>query len=241
MQSLLFLFLFLFSTVIGFSQIPSGPDLLQKSIQYHDPKGQWSRAKVDLFLEQQLSDGIPVSQQVRIDLPDEHFSLLWKKGDESRYRALTAGACSHELNGSSDISEADAKKYKLDCKITEQYRDYYVYLYGLPMKLTDPGTQVRDSVYRKDFYGKDSWVLTVDYEPEVGEHIWELYLDPSTYAMIGYAFYKDPVSRKGEYILIEGELTYQKMRIPKDRTWYTYPENEILGTDYLLRAAKPTQ
>ncbi len=241
MQYSLLLLALLFNAGIGYSQPPSGPDLLQKSIWYHDPKGQWNSVQVDLFLEQQLSDGIPISQQVRIDLPQEHFSLLWEKGDESRYRALTAGTCTHELNGSSDISEADAKQYKLDCQTTARYKDYYIYLYGLPMKLTDPGTRVRDSVYQRDFYGKDSWVLTVDYDPEMGDHIWEIYLDSSTYAMIGYAFYKDPVSRKGEYILIEGEVSYQKMRIPKDRTWYTFPENELLGTDYLLRAAKPSK
>lgn len=241
MQPSLILLVLLLSAGMGYSQPPTGPDLLQKSIQYHDPKGQWSSAQVDLFLEQRLSDDIPVSQQVQIDLPNEHFSLLWKKGAESRYRALTAGICKHKLNGSSEVSEAEAKQYKLDCKTTARYKDYYIYLYGLPMKLTDPGTQVRDSVYQRDFYGKESWVLTIEYEPEVGEHIWEIYLDPSTYAMIGYAFYKDPVSRKGEYILIEGELRYQKMRIPKDRSWYTYPENELLGTDYLLRAAPPSK
>ena len=113
------------------------------------------------------------------------------------------------------------------------YRNYYSYLYGLPMKLRDPGTHLDPKVEKKNFHGKDYWVLEVRYDPEVGEDLWYFYFNPDTYAMEAYQFYHDVAKNDGEYILLEGEHRLGGMRIPKIRTWYTNKEEKLLGTDTL--------
>ena len=59
-------------------------------------------------------------------------------------------------------------------------KDYYTYLYGLPMKLKDPGTIVDPKVTKKRFKGKRYLVLKVSYDQEVGKDTWYFYFDQST-------------------------------------------------------------
>jgi len=113
------------------------------------------------------------------------------------------------------------------------YRDYYSYLYGLPMKLRDPGTRISPKVEKRSFHGKEYWVLEVRYEPEVGQDLWYFYFNPDTYALEAYQFYHDKDKNDGEYILLEGEDRLGGMRLPKIRTWYTNKEEKLLGTDTL--------
>jgi hypothetical protein len=69
-------------------------------------------------------------------------------------------------------------------------QNYYTYLYGLPMKLKDPGTIISSVVNRKDFLGKE-YLLKVKYEESIGTDSWYFYFEPKTYAFKIYQFYHD--------------------------------------------------
>ena len=112
-------------------------------------------------------------------------------------------------------------------------RDYYVYLYGLPMKLKDPGTQLEDKVYTKSLNGESFLCLKVTYDAAVGKDSWYFYFDKKTYAMRHYQFYHDESKNDGEYILLSGEEIVQGIKMPKTRAWYTNQANAYLGTDVL--------
>jgi hypothetical protein len=49
----------------------------------------------------------------------------------------------------------------------------------------------------------------------------------------------DPIGAKldvmgnNEYILLEGEVSGEGLRLPRTRTWYTNAEDRLLGTDTL--------
>jgi hypothetical protein len=57
-------------------------------------------------------------------------------------------------------------------------QNYYTYLYGLPMKLKDPGT-ISSVVNRKNFLGKEYLVLKVKYEESIGTDSWYFILNPN--------------------------------------------------------------
>ncbi len=113
-------------------------------------------------------------------------------------------------------------------------KDYYTYLYGLPMKLRDPGTQIDLLVRKKTFMEKEYLVLRVTYDKEVGEDTWYFYFDPENYAMEAYQFFHKEAENDGEYILLSGEETIHGIRMPKVRAWYYNKDNTYLGTDTLI-------
>lgn len=109
-------------------------------------------------------------------------------------------------------------------------RNYYSYLWGLPMKLTDPGTVIEDSVQTEILNGIKYLLIKVPYEKD----IWYFYIDPETYRMAAYKFYQDEPNLKGEIIYLHDEVDYEGMKIPANRSWYRTEIPEFLGTDQLL-------
>jgi len=137
------------------------------------------------------------------------------------------------LNGSAEISDAKREEHRLDCDRVVLYRDYYTYLWGMPMKLRDPGTRLDPGVSDAVFQGRQVKSLRVTYDPEVGGDTWYFYFDPDSAALVGYRFFHDESANDGEYIVLEGEVSGGGLRLPKARTWFTNAEDRLLGTDTL--------
>ena len=212
--------------------------LLQKSIQYHDPDTLWGKKAIDWrFYESRPSGGYRLSH-LQFDPMQDHFTLKQQSGRDEIVREVKAGVCRSTINGNTSPSEAEAQRYRLNCERNTMYRNYYTYLWGLPMKLKDPGTIIDPKVHKRDFFGEELLELKVTYDPQVGKDIWYFYFDPETYAMKGYRFYHDEAINDGEYILLKGEVQTHGMRIPAQRTWYTHKDQRILGTDELVPQGK---
>ena len=107
------------------------------------------------------------------------------------------------------------------------------YLYGLPMKLKDPGTILDPVVKRKKFKEKEYLVLKVTYEESVGKDTWYFYFNPLTFAMEVYQFFKDESKNDGEYILLNDEILVEGIKMPKNRSWYFNSNDKFLATDRL--------
>ena len=101
------------------------------------------------------------------------------------------------------------------------------------MKLTDPGTNIRNEVEEVSFDGKTYLELGVTYNKEVGSDDWFFYINPDTYAMEGYKFYHE--NGKGEYILLKDLSTVNDIKIPKLREWYTTQDSTFLGADNISK------
>ncbi|NKI31000.1 DUF6503 family protein [Croceivirga thetidis] len=220
-------------TFSGFSQDPTGPQLLDKAIAFHDPNGNWINFKGDFTVTMQTPKSSNRTSEIGLDFAKEAFSLQVTK-DQDRYTySLQKDSCRIELNGSTTIAESDKERLRLSCDRAAMYRDYYTYLYGLPMKLKDPGTVLDEKVEKRTFKGKEYLVLKATYEAEVGEDIWYFYFDPKTYAMEVYQFYHDESKNDGEYILLEDLETVNGIQMPKTRKWYYNKDDKFLGADIL--------
>lgn len=213
-----------------------GLDLLDKSIQYHDPNGQWSQFKSTLYLEQASpkSKGKDKSEVI-LNLPDSYFKVIDNRRGNSIMREVNGATCKIQFNGNSTFSEEEKKKHRLTCERAKMYRDYFAYLYGLPMKLKDQGTIIDSEVYATTFQDQDCLSMRVTYDKAVGEDIWYFYFHSSSYALIGYRFYHEEEKNDGEYITLEGEETVQGIKIPKNRHWYYNKDDQFLGADFLVR------
>lgn len=209
--------------------------LLDAAIGYHDPRAAWADSVWRLTLEEARPTGGGRSTVLLFDSAGERFE--WRRDEDGRTSEgrLNGGDCELRLDGELDFGAEERDRYRLTCDRLRWWRDYYGYLWGLPMKLRDPGTILDPEVRETEFDGKPVLAIKVTYEEAVGGDTWYFYFDPDTKGLTGYRFYHDEAANDGEYVLLRGEVAAQGLRLPRARTWYTHLEDELLGTDTLLR------
>lgn len=230
---------FLFVTLLFFfetsAQEINGNQLLENAIEHHDPNNNWGNFKGKLFITMESPNSSDRQSEITLNLPTQYFKLIWQKDGNKVVQMTTKDSCSISLNGSDKIPEEKIKELRLNCDRTRTMKNYYTYLYGLPMKLRDPGTIIDPIVVRKSFKGKEYLRLKVSYEESVGGDTWYFYFDPKTYAMEVYQFFHDEAKNDGEYILLSDEETANSIKMPKTRAWYYNKDDKYLGTDTLTK------
>lgn len=211
----------------------SAVQLLEKSINYHDPQAKWDQFKAGFVVTSESPKRPLRKSKIELDFLNSYFNLEVNQDGNTLTSTLDKGDCTLKLNGKEDISEAERKKYRLDCDRAVFYKNYYTYLYGLPMKLKDPGTLLDPKVRTKVIDGKEHWTLKVTYEENVGGDTWYFFFDKETFALKQYQFYHDETKKDGEYILLEDEILVEGIKMPKNRSWYYNANDAFLGVDRL--------
>ncbi len=202
--------------VAGFFQLRgqeiTSKGILDKSVEYHDPNEVWPNFNYRLTFSETRPSGPDRNTEVQIDNTRGYFEV--NRNDE-------------EIHGMM-MDSCFIKKGDVSCDRANMLRNYYLYLWGLPMKLLDKGTPLEDSFEEEVYNGVTCYVLNVPYDKDN----WFFYLDKKTFRMIAYMFFQE--ENKGEYILLEDELNVDGMKIPQKRSWYTLPDSVYLGTDILV-------
>ena len=238
MKNRLFLYfsstLFFLSAQMLLSQELTALELLDKSIAYHDPQGRWAQFQGTFTVVMSSPNRAERTTEITIDLPNEYFKSTVRQNDNEIISELRQENCSFTFNGSANYSTEIAEKHRLNCNRTTTMRNYYTYLYGLPMKLKDPGTQLHPKVAEVSFQGETLYRLRVDYEEGVGKDRWYFYFDPVTFQLRHYQFYHDESANDGEYIVMEEEVEIAGIKMPQTRAWYTNKDKRYLGTDRLI-------
>ncbi|GAB2497320.1 DUF6503 family protein [Algoriphagus taiwanensis] len=191
----------------------TGKEWIEASIRYHDPNGKWNSLRAGFLVEDSLPPGRD-SRSYTFSLDNSKSQFIY------RFKDLEFEVIGDSLH---------VQKGEVDKERALRLRNYYTFLWGLPMKLMDPGTVIEDSVREEILQGKTYQVVRVPYEKD----IWYFYLNPENYRMEAYKFYQDEPQGKGEIIYLEGEYDFSGMKIPKNRTWYRTEKPEFLGTDML--------
>ncbi|MBL7872645.1 MAG: hypothetical protein JNM78_13600 [Cyclobacteriaceae bacterium] len=193
----------------------SAADILEKSIAYHDPTNKWPLLKAHMnFEEIHMKDSVEVVRetQIWIDNSTGYFKIN-RGGDE--IHGVAMDSCFIEKGNS-------------NCDQAKRMRNYYVYLWGLPMKLKDSGTLLKNEFIDTHWVGEPAYQVQVDYE----EDTWYFYFNKVNFKLIGYSFVKKDGS--GENILLSDEVKVAGLKLPQKRSWYTLDTNKFLGTDILL-------
>ena len=216
----------------------TGLELIKASINFHDPENNWPKAKSTFY----FADTRPGkdARAATLYLNNSNSTLCIMREEENGKkvtRHVARDKCSYDVDGNFSPDATEIEQLRLDEERSLMLRNYYLYLWGLPMKLTDPGTRIDPEIYKKVFNGRDTNAAKVTYDAEVGSDIWYFYFDPVTNEMIGYQFFHDEEKGDGEYILLTNIAEVNGMKIPKNRAWYTNPDSTLLGTDRLIRTA----
>lgn len=209
----------------------NGSQVIEKAIAYHDPSNQWEHFNGEFTILLEMAEGESRKSIISLDLPNEYFNVTTEQDGKTSFMEVAKDQCKFTTeDGSVKISQVSEE----ECSRTKMYKDYYTYLYGLPMKLRDPGTQVQEKVELKRFKGKDYLVVRVLYDEEVGSDIWQFYFNPESYALEVYQFFKGTDETTGEYILLSDIADIYGIKMPKDRAWFYNKDDGYLGTDKLL-------
>ena len=232
MRIVLFLLVLLSSFNVS-SQSLTADEVISKSIKYHDPEGKLFTKDVTMKFTGVRPGGEESKTSISFNIKKETFQMATKRDETSINSFYSKGKVSILVDGKKDYSEEVKKKYRLDKKRVLMMKNYYQYLWLMPLKLNDPGTIIDPEVKKIDFFGQELLQIKTSYSPKVGKDVWYFYFNPDTYALAGYRFYHDEAKNDGEYILLEGETQLDKIRIPKIRKWYTHKEAKFLGTDIL--------
>lgn len=233
MKNLLTLLL-LFASIITFSQEITGNELLKKAMEFHDPNGNWETFKGELFVTMETPKSSPRESKININLPKEYFSVTAKRDTIITEYIIDKNEIRFSLNSDKNPSEENKKKFSLNTERANLFKNYYTYLYGLPMKLKDEGTIIHQKVERKIFKGKEYLVLKATYDQEIGKDTWFFYFNPDSFAMEVYQFFKEE-KNSGEYILLSGLETINEIKMPKIRAWYYNKDDKYLGSDILSK------
>jgi hypothetical protein len=225
-----FLLIICLVATTAISQTLSAPELLEKSIQYHDPQGNWKSFNGEFKIVMDMPGKPERTSVITLNLPEEYFNLSEQRDGKESFRELNGDDCRFsDDDGAVVATKTDDKQ----CERTLMMKNYYTYLYGLPMKLKDPGTILDPIVKKVRFNDKEYLLLRVTYDEAVGSDIWQFYFNPETYAMEVYQFFKGEDEKTGEYILLSDVLEVNGIKMPKDRAWYYNKDGGYLATDRL--------
>jgi len=213
----------------------TGPQLVRLSIAYHDPRGYWPTLRTRLFFQSTTAQDKTSAFEVELDNATGYFCHISHPGGHEVVKGVVNGQEVFLLDGKPDFSEADRKQYRLAAGAALGTRNFYTYLYGLPMKLRDAGTRVAPEAPLQPLLGKTYPTVQVSYDPAVGQDTWSFYLDPRTYALQAYRFYHHKAPNDGEYVLLDQVLTVEGIQLPKERKWYLNKDDSFLATDKLLK------
>ena len=226
---------FFISIQVGLlAQQMSAKELIEKSLQVHDPKNEWKSFSDSLIFKQLRPSGEVSYRRTFIDLKKNRFSFRSNNEEGVLEYQVDKKGSRYLWNGGRAISEELKKKYRVSDERASMYQSYYLYLYGMPMKLSDPGANIDPSVEAVRFQGKDYLRIRVHYDPEVGKDIWYFYFNRRTFVLEMYQFYHDESKNDGEYIYLDGAVKFGDLRLPQSLKWYMNEDDKFLGEDVLV-------
>ncbi|MCL5245585.1 DUF6503 family protein [Cellulophaga sp. 20_2_10] len=231
----LLLFLCLFTFVGVSAQDISASEFLNTVIARHDPGNNWESFKGDLVVTMSTPNKEDRVTDLHIDLPASTFVLSNVVKGKKHTTKVVKDSVSFFVYDKEIKDKEEQKTLKFNKERALFMRNYYTYLYGLPMKLKDNGTIIDPKVVSRKFKGKGTWynVIKVTYNKEVGKDTWYFYFNPKSLDMEIYQFFHDESKNDGEYIMLSNTEIINGVRMPAIRAWYTNKEDKLLGTDVL--------
>jgi hypothetical protein len=213
-------------------EVSASEELIARSIAYHDPDGLWDSGEIALRIMESRPNGVMRTVEVGMT-PGRGGMVVRRETDSGTVTFAVAGEeiLMRAVDAEEELDEETLAEHGLDAERVMWLRNYYLFVWGLPMKLRDPGTIVDPEPAMDSFNGQDALEVRVTYDPEVGGDTWYFYFQPDTARMIGYRFYHDESANDGEYIHLDGEIENGGLRLPAKRSWFFHSNDEFLGED----------
>ncbi len=217
------------------SKLPKAHEILERSLAFHDPQGNWEQFKGTIYLQGKLPDKEPTYSVLTFFNKYSLYKVTRRMQGKMITRGVAEGACFAQIDGKSELSMESIEMYNLGCEEILKMRNYHMHLVGLPMKLLERGITVEPNGKLVQFNGKPTLEITIWYHKSKDKGYWQYYFCPDTYELKGYSYspQKDGKNIPGDFVVLEEVLEIDGIKLPKVRKWYNASRAPI-GTDELM-------
>ncbi len=203
-------------------------EIVQKSIELHDPESNWSQLNADININSLIfkEDNVDTSKQVlKMDLHHGLFEMHYDRDGQTINLHKDLNTCYGNVDNPEAVDDAWLKKNKVNCERAKMFDSYYRYLLGMPMKLKDQGTIIDPEVKEEDYNGIKYYVIKVTYEKEVGSYTWLFYFNHYTFQLELSKFSRDGKFNSGETIEYGNYQDHQGMKLTGQLIWFDIPDH----------------
>ena len=208
----------------------SAGDVLQRSLQFHDPQDKWPGAALHFVIDEPRIENPERQSEVFLNNAKKTFSINRRYGQTLITRGIVGDSC-YSMADSVLVNPADTatiRLHRLECERTRGYRAFYKLLNGMPMSLYAPEVQLLPEVAEDSIGGRKALRIAARFNnPVIGEE-WFIYFDPENYQLLGYGYADEGA---GEILRLDGLVEVGGMRLPRMRHWYNRLDNSYLGSD----------
>ncbi len=214
----------------------TGIVLLEKSIEYHDPGGNWSNSSISVHIQEPRIGNPSRYSILQIDNEREYFALTRATDEGDAKRVVEKNTARVFLNGTKDIPLNMVEELRLSPEANFGYQRFYRLMYGLPMSLLeDEIKEVKDPV-RTSFLAKDVFEVEVILNEAMISDTWVLYIDTSNFQLLGLRLLHEAEDNEDEQIIFDGAYEFDGITIPRFRHWSRIQSKEYRGSDIILKA-----
>lgn len=225
---------------VSLPEIKTAKDLILHSIAYHDPNGNWGnfKSKIDIKTDLWKKEG-GIQKSTRMLFFDRSQSIF--KMHSTRNGVELKGAISQDTCYNQPLSKIPAEKAEqfksiLGCQGITFYKDYFTYLIGLPMNLSDTGAIIDDTILERTYNGIKYDVVKVNYEPIDQKRPWYFYFNKKNHAFELCKFTsREDENKGGEYIIYNHQKNLQGIKLTGQMVWlYNTPNLDTLAVEDML-------
>ncbi len=240
-----FVFLLIIISACSTSTEPqtlTSQEILQKSIEYHDPNNNWQRLNIHLHIQEPRIDNPERYSIVKLNNRSDAFELIRNRNEHiSRHVIDSEGKPTVLFNENENIPPELVAKYRLNPDRNFVYRDFYKMLYGLPMTLNDATIKAMGQVESTIYNGEVCHQIPLELKEEMFSKHWVIYIAKSNFTYCGMEIIFPDDNTKGERLYFDGEVNLDKIKIARYRHWHTYPEGKYSGSDIVVKDINPAQ
>lgn len=217
----------------GQQPVPEPAEILRRSLQFHDPQGQWPGSRFRMVVEEPRTQFAERQSTIVIDLPNESFEVIRAYDGVMVRRGLSGDSCYNYVDGTR-VAPADTavvQQFRLGCERTQGYRSFYQLLTGLPMTLFSPDVSLNEEATAVTFGPYACYSVRARLNNPVISEEWLFYFDQQTYQLRGY---QSAGAGAAEYLELDGLVQHGDMYLPRMRHWYSLADSVYLGSDIIM-------
>jgi len=217
-------------------EIPfTAEEILEKSIQFHDPDGKWKSFSGALKLIFTNPTGYTAGTEIiEIDVTSDFYKCTRIQGGIQYVKGIKDGKSFISFNGDSHPTANQIEEFGLNNDQIEQMKDWHFFHFGKMMYLKGIGAELLGEVTKKEFNGRECYQITLNVPEEMvkiqslkGKNIF--HLDASNFELAGFqnsvgtAFYNGSLEINGIKTAIVGR-------------YFSPDNNDFFGVDLFSRA-----
>ena len=213
----------------------SGKELLEKSIQKHDPKNQWNTAEFTLRIQEpRLGNPVRFSE-VYLNNQNNTFKLLRNREDKVATYEINAEGITTVLLENEIIEDSTAiNRYMLQNERVKVYQNAYHVMLGMPMSLNNDLVSKIGTVTKTKFGGRKAYKIEVELKREIFSTNWNVYLSTKDFTFLGIDIISLEDPENGERLYFDKSIQIQDITIPRMKHWYDLNDT-YLGSDIIVK------